>query len=98
MTSQGHFVVHSQARTRNAAGASVRTRALGRCQVKAAPCPPLSPEEAADLQRACLQDLWVRLGRVPGVRRVLCHLPRGSADRFCELLGRDTDLLAQSEG
>jgi uncharacterized protein len=67
-------------------------------QVKTRLCPPLSPAEAAELQRACLQDLWARLGRLPGVRRVLCHHPRGSADQFRDLIGRDTDLLAQSEG
>src|SRR5207244_7088214 len=66
--------------------------------VKTRLCPPLSPEEAAQLQRACLQDLWARLGRLPCVRRTLCYHPPGSADRFRDLLGRETDLLEQSEG
>ncbi len=66
--------------------------------VKTRLCPPLSPEEAAQLLRACLQDLWARLGRLPRVRRILCYHPPGSADRFRVLLGRETDLLAQSEG
>jgi len=66
--------------------------------VKTRLCPPLSPEDAAELQRACLQDLWARLDRLPRVRRILCYHPPGSADRFRDLLGRETDLLAQSEG
>jgi rSAM/selenodomain-associated transferase 1 len=66
--------------------------------VKTRLCPPLTSEAAAELQRACLGDLWARLGCLTGVHRVLCHHPPGSAERFCEILGRDTDLMAQPEG
>jgi uncharacterized protein len=67
-------------------------------QVKTRLCPPLTPEAAAELQRACLLDLLARLGCLTGVHRVLCHHPPGSAEQFHDLIGRDTDLLAQSEG
>jgi rSAM/selenodomain-associated transferase 1 len=66
--------------------------------VKTRLCPPLSPEQAAGLQTACLQDLWARLGRLRGVHPVLCHHPPGSADRFRALLGDDSDCLPQPDG
>jgi uncharacterized protein len=67
-------------------------------QVKTRLCPPLTPAAAAELQRACLSDLWARLGCLTGVHRVLCHDPPGAAELFRDLLGSATDLLAQPEG
>jgi rSAM/selenodomain-associated transferase 1 len=66
--------------------------------VKTRLCPPLTPEAAAALQRACLADLWDRLNHLNGIHRVLCHDPPNVAGRFRELLGEETCLLAQSEG
>ncbi len=67
-------------------------------RVKTRLCPPLSPVEAAALQRACLIDFWRRLSELSGVRRVLCYDPPDSLGLFQELLGEEVEALAQSDG
>jgi rSAM/selenodomain-associated transferase 1 len=67
-------------------------------RVKTRLCPPLSPASATSLQRACLSDLWARLGSLRGVERVLCYDPPDAAALFRELLGADADLLPQPTG
>ena len=67
-------------------------------QVKTRLCPPLTPVEAAELQRACLRDLWTRLGALASPHVVLCHHPPEAGERFRDLIGGEPDLLAQSEG
>jgi rSAM/selenodomain-associated transferase 1 len=67
-------------------------------RVKTRLCPPLTHETAAELQRACLGDLWDRLGLLTGVHLVLCYDPPGSADQFKTLLGEDIFLMEQPAG
>jgi rSAM/selenodomain-associated transferase 1 len=67
-------------------------------RVKTRLCPPLTPDAAAELQQACLCDLWARLAPLSPVRRLLCHDPPDAGERFRHLLGGRTDLLAQVEG
>lgn len=67
-------------------------------RVKTRLCPPLTAVEAAALQRACLGDLWVRLRCLPETHPVLCYDPPQAAGLFRSLLGREADLLEQSEG
>jgi rSAM/selenodomain-associated transferase 1 len=61
-------------------------------------CPPLTPRVAAELQQACLVDLWRRLERGVDAQRVLCFDPPGAADLFRELLGGEVELLPQAAG
>src|SRR5438270_12065838 len=67
-------------------------------RVKTRLCPPLTPEAAAALHQACVCDLWERLACLPWARRVLCHDPPESGEQFRQLLGGETELLAQVEG
>ena len=67
-------------------------------RVKTRLCPPLSAEGAAELQLACLQDLWLRLGRLREVERCLCYDPPDALDLFFSWLDGVTVHLPQAGG
>jgi rSAM/selenodomain-associated transferase 1 len=64
-------------------------------QVKTRLCPPLSPEEAAELARCFLVDIVERACRLPSVRVYLAITPAGSEPLFRALLPFPVAYLAQ---
>ena len=61
-------------------------------------CPPLTADEAAGVQRACIRLLCERAFRVWPVRPTLVVSPDDSEDQFRELVGPYIPLLQQGEG
>lgn len=63
-------------------------------QTKTRLCPPLAPQQAAELYECFLRDTLATLRRVPAVRRVIGYLPEGAEPYFREL-APDFDLSPQ---
>lgn len=57
-------------------------------------CPPLEPQQAADLYACFLHDTLATMRRVPAVRRVIAYAPEGAAPYF-RALAPDFELTPQ---
>lgn len=66
--------------------------------VKTRLCPPLRPEEAADLCRAFLQDCLDRARAVPAVAAYLAYTPAEAEAFFTATAGAGIGLLPQGDG
>jgi rSAM/selenodomain-associated transferase 1 len=64
-------------------------------QVKTRLCPPLSPEEAAQLYHHFLRDILEEMARVPEMRLAIAFSPRSARPFFQDLAPADTDLFPQ---
>jgi hypothetical protein len=75
---------------------AIMTKAPVSGQVKTRLTPPLTPAEAAALNRSFLQDTAALLGRVgPGSAGIVCFTPAGAADLYSSLLPPAFGLLPQ---
>lgn len=64
-------------------------------QVKTRLCPPLSPEEAAQLYHRFLQDILEEMARVPEMRLAVAFSPASAQPFFKDLALPGTDLFPQ---
>jgi rSAM/selenodomain-associated transferase 1 len=64
-------------------------------QVKTRLCPPLSPEEAAQLYHRFLQDILEEMARVPAMRLAMAFSPPSAQPFFKDLAPPRTDLFPQ---
>ncbi|NOS99205.1 MAG: glycosyltransferase [Phycisphaerales bacterium] len=67
-------------------------------QVKTGLCPPLTPDQAAAIQRSCIRLVCERAFRVWPVRPTLVITPNDSEEAFRAIVGPYIRLLLQGEG
>ena len=67
-------------------------------EVKTRLCPPLTPEEAAELAHCFLADTLKQVRRVPGVERFVAFSPADAEDFFRKQTGAAFSLFPQAAG